>query len=303
MVNAMISGAGPDDIIKLIQGSNPATPVGGQAPNPIQVQVLAPDGTTPVSGASVFFTSTPPVSFSACGGAGSCNLLTDDSGQATTRVTVLQAAVMNISVLLAPASYPNPKSVQATLLGVSSAMDISLFTPFAWIAQGATVDVALSARVLTNGAPAGGTKLNYQVVKGTATLSSAAATADVNGIASSTLHLAALAGDVQVSACVAPANKPCQIFSATAVPLSSLRLQPVGGSTQILPVGQTFQPLTVRVTDPATPAHPVLAANVTFQVVVSRPTPVTPPVSAGGTHHQKSGSDHRFLVANVRIVG
>ena len=82
--------------------------------------------------------------------------------------------------------------------------------------------------------------------------------------------------------CVAPANKPCQIFSATAVPPSSLRLQPVGGSTQILPVGQTFQPLTVRVTDSATPAHPVLAANVTFQVVVFRPTPVTPPVSVGG---------------------
>ena len=144
------------------------------------------------------------------------------------------------------------------------------------------MDIALSARLLTNGTPAGGTRLNYLVVKGTATLSAATATADVNGVASSTLHLAALAGDVQVSACVAPANKPCQIFSATSVPASGLRLQPVAGSTQILPVGQGFQPLTVRVTDSATPAHPVLAANVTFQVVVSRPVPAPPPVSIGG---------------------
>ena len=164
MANVLTYGAGPSDVIKLIEGSNPATPVGGQAPHPIRVQVLAPDG-TPVNGASVFFNSTPAVSYSACAGAGSCTLLTDESGQASTRVTVLQAAVINISVLLAPASYKTPKSVQATLLGVSSAMDISLLSPFAWIAQGATIDVALSARLLANGAPAGGSTVNYQVVR------------------------------------------------------------------------------------------------------------------------------------------
>ncbi len=282
MVNALTYGAGPNDTIKLIEGSNPATAVGGQTPHPIRVQVLAADGRTPVSGASVFLISTPPVSYSACGGAGSCTLLTDESGQASTRVTVLQAAVINISVLLAPASYKTPKSVQATLLGVSSAMDISLLSPFAWIAQGATVDVAIRARLLANGVPAGGNTLNYQVVKGTGTLSSASAVGDVNGFANSTLHLAAIAGDVQVSACVVPANQPCQIFSATAVPASALRLQPVAGSTQILPAGQSFQPVTVRATDSATPAHPVLGASVTFQVVVSRPAPAPPPVSIGG---------------------
>ena len=102
MANVVTYGAGPNDTITLIDGSNPATPVGGQAPRPIRVQVLAPDGTTPVSGASVFFTSTPAVSYSACGGAGSCTLLTDESGQASSRVTVLQAALINISVRWRP---------------------------------------------------------------------------------------------------------------------------------------------------------------------------------------------------------
>ena len=282
MTNALTFGAGPDDTIKLIEGSNPATPVGGQAPHPIRVQVLAPDGTTPVSGASVFFTSTPAFSYSACGGAGSCTLLTDDSGEASTRVTVLQAAVINISVLLAPASYKAPKSVQTTLLGVSSPVAISLFSPFAWIAQGATVDVALVARVLANGAPAGGSKVNYRVVKGMGTLSSASAMGDVNGLASTTLHIAAIPGDVQVSACVAPDNKPCQIFFATAVPASAQHLKPVAGSTQILPVGQSFQAVTARVTDSAIPTHPVLGASVTFRDVVSRPVSAPPPVSIGG---------------------
>jgi hypothetical protein len=42
-------GAGPNDTISLIAGANPPTPVGGQAPNPVRVQALAPDGITPVA--------------------------------------------------------------------------------------------------------------------------------------------------------------------------------------------------------------------------------------------------------------
>lgn len=190
--------------------------------------------------------------------------------------------VINISVLLAPASYTTPKSVQATIFGTTSPQDLSLVPAFVWIAQGATVDVALAARLLSNGVAIAGGTVNYQVVKGSGTLSAASANSDVNGFAHSTLHLAAIAGDVQVSACVAPANVPCQIFTATAVPPSMLRLEPVGGGVQILPAGQSFQPITLRVTDSATPAHPVMGANVTFQVVVSRPATAPAPVSIGG---------------------
>ena len=282
MTDVLTYGAGPDDSIKLIQGSNPATPVGGQAQNPIRVRVLAPDGTTPVAGASVVFVSIPTSSLSACRGAGSCTLLTDDSGEASTQVTVTQPAVINISIVLAPASYPNPKSVQATILGTSSPLDVSLLPASAWIAQGATVDIALAARLLSNGAPVPGSTVNFQIVKGSGTLGPVSASSDLHGFASSTLHLAAIAGDVQVSACVAPANLPCQIFSATAVPPARLQLQPVGGGVQILPAGQSFRPVIVRVTDSAIPSHPVLGANVTFQVVVSRPVTAPPPVSIGG---------------------
>ena len=84
-------GAGPNDILRLIAGSNPPTPVGGQAANPIRVQVLASDGITPVAGASVFFTASPAVGFSACSGSGSCTVLTDQSGQASSFVSVITA--------------------------------------------------------------------------------------------------------------------------------------------------------------------------------------------------------------------
>ncbi len=102
----MTVGAGPSDLIKLVSGTNPATPVGGQTPSPFTVMVVAADGVTPVVGASVQFTSSPAVAFSACAGAASCTVLSDQSGLASTFMIVLSASVMTFTAQLAPASYP-----------------------------------------------------------------------------------------------------------------------------------------------------------------------------------------------------
>jgi IPT/TIG domain-containing protein len=281
MTDALTYGAASDDIIRLIAGSNPATPVGGEAPNPIRVQVLEADGLTPVAGASVFFTATPAVSFAACGGGPSCTLISDESGQVSSRITVVSAGVMTISAVLAPASYPAPQQVQTTLLGVSSALDLTLASPFAWIAQGATVNVVLTARVLSNGIPIAGQVVNYQFLKGIGTLSANTTTTDNNGYSLTTLMLPSLAGDVLVSACAEPGDKPCQNFSATAVPVSALKLEPVAGSVQVVSTGQNFQPVTVRVTDSSAPPNPVQAANVIFDSIVTRPTPNAPVLTTG----------------------
>jgi len=282
MSGVLTYGAGPSDKIVLLEGGNPATPVGAQAPNPIRIAVVAQDGVTPVNGASVFFTATPALSFSLCGGASSCTVLSDASGFASTFATVLTAGVMNITAELAPASYQPPQSVQATLLGTSSAADVGLAPQFAWIAQGATVDVPLTARLLSNGVPKSGNAVNFKVVKGAGTLSVSSAATDVNGYAKTTLHLAALGGDIQVSVCAAPANQPCQIFAGTAVPASAMRLQPVSGSQQDIAATQIFQPVVARVTDSSTPANPVFGATVIFQSVVSRPAPPSTPITIGG---------------------
>jgi hypothetical protein len=130
--------------------------------------------------------------------------------------------------------------------------------------------------------PVGGGTVNYQILKGSGSLSSSGATSDLHGFGSTTLHLAALSGDVLVSACVAPGNKPCQNFSATAVPPSRFILQPVGGSVQVLSVGQNFQRVAVRVCDSAIPPHPVFNAIVTFQLLVSRLATDASPISIGG---------------------
>jgi hypothetical protein len=276
-------GAGPNDMLRLIAGANPPTPVGGQATNPFRVQALAPDGITPIAGASVFFTASPAVSFSACSGGGSCTVLTDQSGQASTLVTVLAAGTITITGQLAPASYTSPQQVQTTLLGTESSLDLSLLSPYVWIAQGASLNLTLTARVLSNGIPVNGRTVNYYLDKGSGTLNPPSATTNASGYASSTLQLSSLPGDVQVSVCVEPGDAPCQTFYGTAVPASSLRLQAVAGDLQLMTVGPAFQPITVRVTNTSTPPDPVLGVSVLFQSLLGRTTNDAPIVLGGDT--------------------
>ena len=281
ITGALTYGAGPNDIIKLISGTNPWTPLGGQAPNPITVQVLAPDGTTPVSGASVFFTASPAVAFLVCGGANSCTVLTDDTGQASSFMTVLTAGVSTITAQLAPASYQSPKQVQTTLAGESSPLDIALAPQSKHVQQNSPANLVLAARALSNGSPLSGKAINFMVMKGSATVNPPSATTDSNGYARSTLQISQMTGDVQVSVCIGPNNNPCQTFYGTAVPGSGVQIQPVAGTAQIASVGQSLQPIMVRVSDLSSPPDPVVGANVLVQWSVELPSSPFPPIPGG----------------------
>jgi len=283
MTGALTYGAGPNDTINLVAGSNPWTPVGGQAPNPILVQVLAQDGVTPVAGASVVFTSTLAAGFSACSGGSTCTVLTDETGLASTYVTPLAAGAATITAQLAPASYSPPKQVQTTLAARSLSVDLALVPQTSEIAQGASISVPLTARALSNGAPLSGTSIAFALVKGSGTLSAPGVVTDANGYATTNLQLSTFASDVEVSACVAPANLPCVTFYGTAVPASGLQLQAVAGNSQAVLAGQNFQPLVVRVTDLSTPPNPVQGANVVFQSTVELGGGTGSGISAGDT--------------------
>jgi len=53
MINALTYGAASTDLLQLLQGSEPSTPVGSQAAKPIRARIVASDGVTPVNGAAV----------------------------------------------------------------------------------------------------------------------------------------------------------------------------------------------------------------------------------------------------------
>ena len=284
MSSALLYGAAAsDNIVLLGNGLNPSTPVGTQATNPVTVRVVAADGVTPVSGATVAWSATNGVQLSACGGAASCSVTSDQTGDAITWLTPAAVGVATITATLAPASYGSSKSVSATLYATESASDIGVLTPYLWIAQGATVSLPLTARVLSNGAPQNNVKVNFTVVNGSGALSAGSAQSNSLGYATVTLTVTQLAALVQVSACVGPGNVPCQAIYANPVPLANQILQPVAGSGQVS-IGQGLQPVTVRVTDSSVPPNSVIAASVSFLTTVLRPGGASPGGGNGETN-------------------
>ncbi|MGE5725320.1 MAG: hypothetical protein ACM34G_09110 [Acidobacteriota bacterium] len=277
LINALTYGAAPGDQIVLLQGAgNSATPVGGEAPNPIRVRVLQADGITPVAGATVNFSASPAqVLFSSCG-AKTCAILTDEQGEAGSRMLPAASGAFTVTAAISPSAY-----VHATLTGTSSALDIAAMSPSAWVAEAGSASLPLTVRVLSNGQPVASRSVQYQVTQGSANLSSNTAVSDTAGYATVNLILTSLAAEVHASACVMPGATPCSNIYVYKVPASQLRVRAVSGEQQIINTAQTFSALRLQVTDSALPPNPVQAAPVTVLSAVVRWQ--APPVSTGGS--------------------
>ena len=270
MIGALSYGAQSSDLLLLLQGVEPSTPVGSAAANAIRVRAVARDGVTPVSGATIAWSANNGLQFSVCGGATSCSVLSDEAGESSSLATPTATGQSTITIALAPASYSPPQSQQATVVGTSSALDLVAVTPTCWVGQGTTMAVPLTVEALNVGLPKANVAVNFKVTKGATSLSAGNATTNASGFATITAQLTNQNADVQVSACVAPNNSPCQTFTLFSTAPSLWTLETVSGSSQAVPAGHAFQPLVMRVTDGSPAANPVMGVNVTFAITLAR---------------------------------
>jgi hypothetical protein len=137
---------------------------------------------------------------------------------------------------------------------------------------------------LNLGAPKPNVTINFVVTNGTATLSAASATTSASGFATVSANITNQNADVQVIACVAPNNAPCQTFTLFSTPASLWKLETVTGSSQFVLTGQAFQPLVMRVTDSSSADNPVMGVNVVFNTTLAQIS-----VDSGPTGGQEGG--------------
>src|SRR6185369_4309402 len=88
------------------------------------------------------------------------------------------------------------------------------------------------------------------------------------GSATTSMSVANLTSDVNISACVAPGNAPCRTLIVHPVAPSALNVQRVSGDQQLVSVGQNFAPLMLKVVE--TNANAVSGVPVQFLVDVYR---------------------------------
>lgn len=262
--NAVTYGGAAGSTLQLLEGGNPPVPVGTKAPYPFRVRVLAADGVTPVSGASVRFLSpSASVLLPPCN-TQDCTVASDGTGQASVWMLVKAAEVTTVT-----ASLSGGASVSATVTGVSAPLAVAAAPPKIYIARNSSASVPLLVRVVGNGLPLLGRVVEFTVMLGAGNLSAMSATTDSNGEASATLNIASMDSEIRVSACVGVAPQTsCDVFYVYAVTMSGgTRLVKTSGDEQYVSPGALFLPVGVRLNDLSDPPNTVAGAPVTFRMV------------------------------------
>ena len=202
--------------------------------------------------------------FPACGNS-NCTIFTDATGEADAYMLVTAAGTFTITASISTGAF-----VQAAVIGIVYALDISLPVAQAWAASNSSGSIALSAVVVGNGQLLPGRTVNFQVLSGTATLAAASSVTDSTGTASTQVNINQLSSNVIVSACVGPDNTVCRNFTIRWVSVANLQLIKIAGDYQTVTVGQTFSAIHVRVTDSSSTPNPVAAVPVQFLVTAFR---------------------------------
>jgi hypothetical protein len=267
ITGALNYGAGAGDKLQLLLGANPPVPVGMQAPNPFRVRVVAADGVTPIIGAWVIFTSASASVLLLPCNTQVCIVAADGSGEADIWMMVKSAGATTIT-----ASIANGETVSATVSGVAGVLQIAAVPPRIYVARNTSASVPLLARLVGNGAALPGRTVEFQLMLGSAALSTAIVTTNSAGEARSILDVMNLAAEVRVSACVGVAPQTaCDIFYVYPVSAAGgVQLLKAGGDQQYATPEEQFAPVTVRVLNTNVPPNSVAGLPVRFQITTFR---------------------------------
>jgi hypothetical protein len=293
----------PAPALNLLTAPSGTVIVSQAASVPFAVQMLAADGVTPLVGQPIVFTASGgTVQFGACG-AGSCTVLTNASGVASTTVTPLTAGVIALSAVSSAGTQLASFSAVA-LLRTATAMQASEY-----VAEGATVVWTPQLAVTDNSASTAGVLVNWAGTSGPIALTPSQTQVSSQGIAETVATIGPLAASAQAVASGCAWTTICASFMAYGVAVGDLRLVVVSGANQIVGAGSTLVPVVLQVTDTA--SHPVAGAAVQIYQTVNAWQAACPatgrcpiaPVNASSAASNTSDANGMITVTPQQIAG
>ena len=234
----------PDEMVVMSQPV--ALETGTTAATPFAVQLLKPDGVTPIANAGVQFSVTSGAAgFGACAGAATCTLQTDATGTVSTTVMGGGAG----AVVLSASEVSGGAGVQITLTDANPVRAATIGNAGSYVAAGASGTWTISLSATQDGVAAAGVPVAWTAGSGV-TLSSSGTTTDGTGSSAVTVNAKQLgAGSVVVTGCAW--GTVCSSWTVTAVDPSQWRVAAVNGASQSVSAGTELVPVTLDVTDTA----------------------------------------------------
>lgn len=258
MTGALSYGSSSGDLLLSTSVRNPTVAIGMTAPNPVRFEAVNSDGVTPTPGASITLSVSPASSLLSACGSNTCTLIADANGEVSSFVTVNGVGANTVT-----ASLANGQQQQATIVGTAS-QTLSAVTPQVKLLSGTSAIVPLAVRLTNAGVGVSGKQINYSIVSGTGTLDHASAITDIVGSASVNLTLTNFTAADSINACIGNSCAQLVILPAAA---NTIAMRTVSGEGQMVPIGQSLQPIVLRLTDSANPPSPVADAPVTVSGV------------------------------------
>ena len=234
-----------------------AIETGVTASVPFSVRVLASDGTTPLSGASVRFSSDVGTAIlGLCGGAAACTGVTDEQGVVQTTVT----GVAPGTATLTATEMSGGAQVSVTVVDTEPAKSVMLSSTSAYIAAGASDTWILQLTAIEEGSPVPGVPISWAAGNGLALASTMAATGADTVTTAVVTSNGVEAGTVSTFTGCAWSSF-CATWTLYGVDIATLHVTVEAGAGQNVPQGNVLGGLQVLVTDPA--GHPVQDASLT----------------------------------------
>jgi hypothetical protein len=262
------TGGGIDGLAEVSAPSSLQT--GVTSTTPFAVKVLASDGVTPVPGASVRITVTAgSASLTACAPATTCLLTADAAGIVGTNVTGLAAG----TIILTATEVTGGATLQISLTDADPVRSVTIATPAAYVAAGATAIVPLTLNAIQSGQAAAALAVTWTAAPGL-TLSSVITSTNAGGLATNTITANALAaGAFTAQGCAWTTVCATWQLNSVAAPLWTPTI--ASGVGQSVPYATPLAPVVILVTDGS--GHALQAAPVTISQTIAAWEGVCPP--------------------------
>jgi hypothetical protein len=302
MMQALTYGT-PAPVLNLLSAPSGTVIVSQTASVPFAVQMLGADGVTPIANQPIVYTATGgTVQFGACG-AGSCTVMTNASGVASTTVTPLTAGAIVLSAV---------SSAGTQVASFTAVMQVRTATPVQateYLAEGATVVWTPQITLTDNTASTTGVLVNWQASSGSIVLSPSQTQASAQGIAETVATTGPLGAGAEAVATGCAWTTVCANFMAYGVAAADLRLTVASGANQTVNASSTLVPVVLLVTDTA--SHPVAGAVVQVYQTVNEwdvacpargPCPIAP-VYASSSSSAVSDANGMITVTPQQLAG
>jgi hypothetical protein len=239
-------GAGAGDALTLLTAPANTIPIG--VPVPFAVTALGPD-LTPAGGVPVTYTVTSGTATLACGQP-SCLVSTTGDGRASLNVTATDSSWSIVTASLVNGSSPSAdSSLEAQFAGGTPPVLAALSPPLS-LAAGTTFPWIVEALALSNGFPAAGQQVVWQVPATNIASDASITLTNAHGIATNAVTVGPLAEGqtVTLTACLNGTTQ-CVAFSAFGARAEFATLHAVSGTTQSLAAGAAPAQITLRLLD------------------------------------------------------